>query len=247
MNRPTLGEIFAKYGCDKGSKPAEPWMASMGYERVYEPLLAPLRDEPITMLELGWGEFDPAYKDHSNPNNGGRSAAAWREYFSQAEIHSLDIEHKINTVDGITLWQGSQDDPKVLQRIHDQANDFDLIIDDASHVSSLTIRSFEILWPMLKPGGLYVVEDLHTSFHPWYFGPREANEDPGNLTARTAVNFFRRLATEPFYRGTWVHGPKIKGHKTTEWDCYPRKYWQGYQIESISFCFPQIIVIRKAR
>jgi hypothetical protein len=35
----------------------------------------------------------------------------------------------------------------------------DLVIDDASHALDLTRRSFELLFPLLPPGGLYVIED----------------------------------------------------------------------------------------
>lgn len=246
-NRPTLDEIMVKHGSDKSSQGSEPWMWSQDYcRRVYEPLLEPLRDEPIVLLELGFGEYSPVTKDHCDPNVGGRSAAAWREFFTQAEIHVVDIEHKVNTVPGVTLWKGSQDDKSFLTHLHHQTGDLDVIIDDASHVSSLTIASFQILWPYLKPGGLYCVEDLHSSYHPWYFGETEADENP-DTRVRTAMQFFKRLADEPFYKGTRPHGPKVNGRKTTEWDCYPRKYWMGYTIESITFHAPQIITIRKAK
>lgn len=251
----TLGDLFAKYGCDKGSKPAEPWMWGQGYERVYEPLLDPIRHDPITLLELGWGEWDPERKDHANPLNGGRSARAWREYFTNpyALIAVVDIEPKVNTAkaDGldVALFQGSQDDPEFLRDVYLQTGAYDVIIDDASHVSSKTIASFQILWQYLKPGGLYVVEDLHSSFHDWYFGHPEASQDPGDFRTNTAFNYFRRLSAEPFFKGERAKGPKVKlayGTKSrTEWDVYNCTYWLGYQIESITFHAPQIIVMRK--
>jgi len=45
---------------------------------------------------------------------------------------------------------------------------FDIIIDDASHISPLSIRSFEILFKLLKRGGIYVIEDLHVFRMPGY-------------------------------------------------------------------------------
>ncbi len=41
---------------------------------------------------------------------------------------------------------------------------FDLVIDDASHVLGPTRTSFEILFPRLRPGGLYVVEDWNSDW-----------------------------------------------------------------------------------
>ncbi|PJE24766.1 MAG: hypothetical protein CK431_04390 [Mycobacterium sp.] len=204
------------------------------------------------MLELGWGEYCPQRRDHSNPDNGGRSARAWAEYFANGQVYVVDLTPK-NFADrdewpNVHLYdRTSQADAAALAEMHAVSGDFDIIIDDASHVSSLTIRSFEILWPFVKPGGYYVIEDLHSSYHPWYFGPREANENPSapvNPRHPTAMQYFKRIADEAFFRGTKRHGPKVNGSKF-EWDCYPRKYWLGYEVESVSFCAPQLIVIRK--
>lgn len=248
-DRPTLRDLFAKYGSDKGHQPAEPWMwEALDYGAVYDPLFAPLRDEPITFLELGWGEWCPELKSHANPNVGGRSAAAWRDYFTKADIHVVDIEDKNCTVPGVNLWRGSQADADFLAEVHADAGDFDVIVDDASHISSLTITSFQLLWPYLKPGGIYIVEDLHSSFHSYWFGASEASIDPGDFVTRSAFNYFRRLAAEPYFRGTYRHGPKIKvpgGWSRYEHDCYPRKYWLGYDIAEVRFVAPQLVILRK--
>jgi hypothetical protein len=245
---PTLGEIFARYGCDKGSHPAESWQWPMSYERTYGPLFAPLRDEPITLLELGWGEWDPDRKDHANPNNGGRSARAWRDYFTNPEAHIavVDVEPKVNTAPGVSLFQGDQTDPEFLRSVYLQTGRFDIIIDDASHISSMTIESFKILWPYMKPGGLYCVEDLHSSYHDYYFGPLEAARNPAEHGGLTAVAFFKRLADEAFFNGQRKKGPAVD-QDPRSWDCYPRRYWMGYPVEEVRFCAPQLIVVRKRR
>ena len=231
-------------GSDKSSLPAESWQWGMDYtRRIYEDLFRPLRDEPITFLELGWGEWDPELRSHANPTKGGRSAAAWRTYFSRAQIHVVDIEDKVNTIPDVHLWKGSQADADFLEHLHRHTGDFDVVIDDASHVSSLTIRSFQILWPYLKPGGLYVVEDLHSSYHDYYFGKAEANRDP-RQDHNTAMGFFKRLADDVFYTGVREKGPAVDGDPRS-WDCYPRQFWQGYEIETLTFAAPQAIVIRK--
>jgi hypothetical protein len=248
---PSLGDLFARYGTDKGSAPAAPWQWPMGYERVYGPLLDPIRHAPVTMLELGWGEYDPDRGDHSNPDVGGRSARAWSDYFDHpdSQVHVVDITPKTfpdqQEYQRVHLWQGSQDDPDFLGHLHWQSGDYDLIIDDASHVSSLTVASFKILWPYLKPGGLYVVEDLHSSYHWWWFGEQEAAEDPACHEGKTAVAFLKRLADEAFFNGVRVKGPKVDGKRTADWDCYPRRYWMGYAVESVSFHAPQMCVVRK--
>jgi predicted O-methyltransferase YrrM len=46
-----------------------------------------------------------------------------------------------------------------LVELHIAAEPVDLVIDDASHVLGPTRTSFEVLFPRLRPGGLYVIED----------------------------------------------------------------------------------------
>lgn len=67
-----------------------------------------------------------------------------------------------------THWGVSQDDRKRLTRLVDDAfgdQPLDLVIDDASHLYAPSRESFEILFPRLRPGGLYVIEDW--AWHHW--------------------------------------------------------------------------------
>lgn len=58
-------------------------------------------------------------------------------------------------------FETDQSDHKALNRIVKEhfKGELDLIVDDASHLLHLTRRSFEVLFPKLRPGGLYVIED----------------------------------------------------------------------------------------
>jgi hypothetical protein len=136
----TLEEIGFRHGTDKSR-------ICHNYLPVYEQFFGPLRDEPITLLELGV--------------QNGYSLRTWREYFTSATIVGVDIWPPIpdlglpNTV----CYKSDQTDlglPKLLAR----HAPFDIIIDDASHLSINTIASFELLWPLVKPGGIYIIEDL---------------------------------------------------------------------------------------
>lgn len=165
----SLNELMVHFGSDKGSTFCGG--AGHGYADVYERWFEPLRYEPITLLELGWGGHMDDDRgqvvlnadgsvDYSDPHVGGRSAAAWREYFPNAAVHMVDIYPKVNAIPGVHLHRGSQDNPRFLASVHSIAGDFDIIVDDASHTAALTNASRKILWPWLKPGGLYIVEDL---------------------------------------------------------------------------------------
>jgi cephalosporin hydroxylase len=148
MVRRTLEEIGAGHGTDKA--------AALGWHdfcRIYDELLSPWRDEPITLLELGWGGYN-------NPDEGGYSAAMWRDYFTKANINIIDLAPKRCILPGVELFCGSQDDKEFLAEVHEKTGDYHLIVDDASHNALKTLESFRLLWPYLLPGGLYAIEDL---------------------------------------------------------------------------------------
>lgn len=81
---------------------------------------------------------------------------------------------------------------------------FDIIIDDGSHKTSEQIKSFEILSKQLNKGGLYVIEDLHTSF----FNGKDYNYID---TKETAYEYFKRL----FPKAKWYE--KRRGKNPEEW------------------------------
>lgn len=153
------------------------------YTPIYESYCRGFRLAPFTMLELGIGGYN-------YPERGGESLRMWFNYFPSAKIVGVDCYEKTGMAnDRIFVEQGSQDDPAFLNHVNQKHGPFDLIVDDASHVNKLTIRSFEILFPLLKPGGLYIVEDLETSLWFLEYG---GHPDPNDDTP-TALKFFQRL------------------------------------------------------
>lgn len=94
----------------------------------------------------------------------GRSLRMWRQRFPHAQIYGLDIEPDCQKRAGhhIKVYTGSQDDPAVLAEIIEDSRGFDVVVDDGSHVNSLTIKSFVHLWPHTRQ--LYVIEDLACSY-----------------------------------------------------------------------------------
>jgi hypothetical protein len=221
--RTNLHAIGLKTGTDKA------WHHN--YTPRYEAALQDLRDHQITLLELGIGGDD-------NPTAGGQSLRMWAEYFTNGHIIGLDLYPKVlDMPTNVSIYAGSQNDPAVLSGIHDNHGDFDIVIDDASHVSSLTIASFELLWPRLKPGGFYVVEDTHGSYHSWFYGASEAHPNPdARLAQVTMMQFLRRLADEANFN------PAQEGDETL----FPREYWLGYDVESVTFSYNLCIVRKRA-
>ncbi|CAF4149086.1 unnamed protein product [Adineta steineri] len=109
----------------------------------------------------------------------GASAHVWRSYLgSLADIYFLEFDrkcgenwyksvgHKLN----ITMYYGSQDDITTLNNVKSKYGYFDVIVDDGGHTMDQQITSLINLIPQVKSGGIYVIEDLLTSYVPSYGG-----------------------------------------------------------------------------
>ena len=155
-----------------------------GYIPRYESLLSGLRNRKLNMLEIGIG----GYKD---PHQGGESLRMWKAYFPRVNVHGLDIYDKSGMKESrIRIWQGSQIDEEILNRIVNSSSaGLDIIIDDGSHRNEHIISTFEILFPRLNKGGWYFVEDTQTSYWPEYGGKTEKHDN----TESTAMGYFKNL------------------------------------------------------
>jgi hypothetical protein len=89
-----------------------------------------------------------------------------------------------NPKDNIYIKIGDQENVEFLKSLGES---FDLIIDDGGHTVKQQLVSFETLFPILNPGGMYVIEDLHTSYYP-DFG--------GNSGAFTTISFLKSLVDD---------------------------------------------------
>ena len=152
------------------------------YAQHYEAHFARLRHKRLNLLEIGIGGYD-------DPQLGGESLLVWKHYFPRARIYGLDIhpkhgidEHRIRAI------QGSQADAELLRRVSAEVGGFDIVIDDGSHLNEHVIATFEVLFPLLHEGGMYVVEDTQTSYWPAFGGTSDDLRD-----APTMMNFFKQL------------------------------------------------------
>ncbi|GAA1789594.1 hypothetical protein GCM10009682_09490 [Luedemannella flava] len=137
------------------------------YTTHYQRHLGHLRDEPINLLEIGIGGYN-------RPGAGGASLRMWKHFFPRARIFGLDLEDKSHVQeDRITTYVGDQSDPDTLRAIARDIGTLDVIIDDGSHLSPHVILTFQTLFPLLAPSGIYVVEDTQTSYWPEWRGRQE--------------------------------------------------------------------------
>ena len=152
-----LVQIFQKYGTDK---------LVNGYAPVYHALLDGRREQVRSVLEVGIGTMIPNVHSSMVGYAGagyspGGSLRAWRDYFQNASVLGMDVqpdtqfsEERIQTI-----LCDSTDAPAVQRAIGDRM--FDFIIDDGSHVDANQFSTLRNLYGRLRPGGLYVIEDIH--------------------------------------------------------------------------------------
>lgn len=135
------------------------------YLDLYARYFSELTAQELAILELGIFE--------------GASLEYFAEMFPKSRIIGVDIKacpRKFST-DRIKAYQGSQDDAKLFDRIMQDngIKQFDIIIDDCSHIGGLTLDSFTILFPVLRPDGFYIIEDWGTGYFKQYAGGRLFN------------------------------------------------------------------------
>ncbi|MFN3511943.1 MAG: class I SAM-dependent methyltransferase [Phenylobacterium sp.] len=137
-------------------RPADKWTHYLPF---YDRMLAPYRGLPVRLLEIGVCE--------------GGSLELWRKYFGpEAVIFGIDIDpecaERADAPNQVRI--GSQADKAFLREVVREMGGLEIVLDDGSHVATHQRLSFEALWPLLNPGGLYVIEDLHTAYMPKWEG-----------------------------------------------------------------------------
>jgi hypothetical protein len=127
------------------------------YFHIYERHLAKFRNTAVRYLEIGVQR--------------GGSLSIMREYFgAEAKITGIDVDPLCANLEkeGSKIFIGDQADATFLQRVASDSGPFDVVIDDGGHTPHQQIVSFINLWPHIRVGGVYIVEDLHATFWPSY-------------------------------------------------------------------------------
>jgi demethylmacrocin O-methyltransferase len=153
------------------------------YTPVYEALLKPIRRKRVSILELGVGGYDKS--------PGGESLLMWAAYFRKGKIYGIDIFDKTSLSQGrIKVYQCSQTDRRRLTELAVELGPFDLVLDDGSHENPHQIESFRVLWPVVRDGAVYIVEDVQTSYWPLFGGGPVGTPAYG----KSCMGYFKTLA-----------------------------------------------------
>lgn len=191
----TLTRIADHFKTDKGS-------IKHRYTDVYARHFDPLRGGAVRVLEIGVAC--------------GASLKMWSKYFGpRAQVVGVDVRPEC-----AGLCSGYPNVRIVIAdaTAWDPAEEFDIAIDDGSHVSLDISRTFERLWPHLRPGGYYAVEDLRCTYDPAYRSMFPFARDPADFDRAHFVRWLDRLMRQLDQAGSDI-------------DCV--------------HCYPQLLIVRK--
>ncbi len=163
-----LTAILRLFGSDKQQ------IGQHAYGEAYHALLRPFRYKPTKLLEIGLLSGD--------------SILAWRCFFPFGTTIGIDIDSKDHLAGKRTrIYRADQGSASDLALLCEREGPFDIIIDDGSHFNHHQIFSFRHLFPHLRDGGIYIIEDVQTSF--W-------ND------MQLGIDWDGRHITDPGFRGT---------------------------------------------
>lgn len=207
----TMSCIADKLGTDKGPR-------QHYYTRIYEDLFDKNKDDKLTILEIGAGS--------------GASPKLWKAYFSKAKVISIDNnpDCNVSTSDRVAFHVGDQANFDFLSNVVKSYDGLDIVIDDGSHIWSDQIDSFKYLFPYVKPGGLYIVEDVHTSYWRSYARGEQS-----------AITFFKSLVDTVNMHGVSGYGEPANDPNYSELKKNP---FFRTDIRSITF-YKSLVVVKK--
>jgi hypothetical protein len=143
-----------------------------GYTKLYNAFLEQERLRFRSLLEIGVGNeavMGPILKSAGRMYRPGASLRMWADYFPDAAIIGCDIDRTVLFNEGrIKTYYADQSNADDLRRLicSSGQEQFDMILDDGSHEPAHFLVSLEILWPHVRQGGYYIIEDIRRMHMP---------------------------------------------------------------------------------
>ena len=144
------------------------------YFEVYERHLSRYRNTDVVLVEIG------VYQ--------GGSLQMWKHYLGpRARIWGVDVNPRCKEFEEeqVRVRIGDQSDPAFLSALAAEIPRIDVLIDDGGHTMRQQRTTFEVMFPKVADDGLYICEDLHTSYWPRYGG--------GHLDPRSFIEYSKNL------------------------------------------------------
>lgn len=123
------------------------------YFEIYDRHFARFRGGSVNIVEFGVSQ--------------GGSIQMWKDYFGPgAKVFGVDINPNCKRFEepGVQVFIGDQGDRAFLRSLAKVLPPIDILIDDGGHTMKQQIATFEELFPLVSPNGVYLCEDLHTSY-----------------------------------------------------------------------------------
>ena len=183
------------------AQPTSDKVTRHSYQTMYGRFLLPYyyQHPTMKMLEIGLG-CDMNYGP-------GASVSLYKTLFPQAELWEAEYDENCvreyrnsEVMQGINALTGDQGDDNTLDKwISQSGGNFDVVIDDGGHENCQIWNSFMKLWPTVKPGGLYFIEDMEFAHHPKKMQPQAHCDGvvvPEKLKERIDVLIYEKYAQQ---------------------------------------------------
>ncbi len=188
----------------------------MHYFEAYDRFFSKYRGKDITVLEIG------VFK--------GGSLQMWKDYFktsiNNVRIYGIDVDPDCKTLEeeGIKIFIGSQEDRGFLKMVREEIGKVDILIDDGGHTMKQQIVTFEELFDLVADDGVYLCEDLHTSYMENY---------GGGYKCETFIEYSKNLVD--YLHAQYSETDRLKENKYSE------------TIKFITYCDSMIFIEKKKK
>ena len=135
------------------------------YFEIYDRHFKAFRDKEVHVVEIGVSH--------------GGSLKMWQEYFgADAYIYGVDVNPDCvkHEEEKIKIFIGDQEDRSFLKTLVEKIPRIDILIDDGGHRMRQQINTFEVIFPHVSKNGIYLVEDLQTSYSRSFGGGYKRKE-----------------------------------------------------------------------
>jgi 23S rRNA U2552 (ribose-2'-O)-methylase RlmE/FtsJ len=194
------------------------------YFDIYEKHLNKFVGKDIFILEIGVCK--------------GGSLQIWKKYLGdKCKIVGIDNDpYTEYQEERITVKIGSQNNVEFLKELISEHGNPDIIIDDGSHIQSDVLYTLSVLYPILNPGGVYIIEDTHTAYMHEYGGgitapfnintilSKSCHDPTAEFISEAYTQSIPHLDSVCFYNSVTVLEKKLRLEKVTPFFYGEEKY-----------------------
>ena len=144
------------------------------YFEIYENLFQKFLKKKITIVEVGIGD--------------GGSLFMWKNFFGKkAKIIGIELNPESKKLEkkGFKIFNGDQSSKDFWKSFYKKIGKIDILVDDGGHTNIQQITTLIESINYVKPGGMIIIEDTHTSFMK--------NKDFKNPSKYSFINFTSSL------------------------------------------------------